>query len=161
MEPCRFDMACWRPLCPSRHSGASREARWATQEGHQVVTWNLEVVKDSPVEPIPDRIGEQTIEFRESSGDTWSSGPGANDTTSTAAIAAVAKLVKFGLLGSHSAVPRRMSTCHVKPCWWQGTRPLHRTMRCPSSAGTASRRTRNDQTSLFQLVCGRGWLLGV
>ena len=29
MEPCRFDMACWRPLCPFSHSGPSRAARWA------------------------------------------------------------------------------------------------------------------------------------
>ena len=27
-EPCRFG-ECWRPLCPFRHSGASRAARWA------------------------------------------------------------------------------------------------------------------------------------
>ena len=28
MEPCRFDMGCWRPLCPYGHSGR-RAARWA------------------------------------------------------------------------------------------------------------------------------------
>ena len=30
-EPCRFDGGCWRPLCPFRHSGADRAARWAAE----------------------------------------------------------------------------------------------------------------------------------
>ena len=29
LEPCRFDIACWRPPCPFRHTGAGRAARWA------------------------------------------------------------------------------------------------------------------------------------
>ena len=29
MAPCRFGEVCWRPLCPNRHIGKGRAARWA------------------------------------------------------------------------------------------------------------------------------------
>ena len=45
-------------------------------------TENLEVIKDTPVNRIAERIVKQTVELAESCG---RAGPGANDTTSTAA----------------------------------------------------------------------------
>jgi len=54
-------MACWRPLCPFRHSGASRAAKWAAvwtllarQEGQEE---SLEVIK-----VIPEPIVKQTVD---------------------------------------------------------------------------------------------------
>ena len=58
MEPCHFDMVC--PLCPYRHGGTGRAARWAAiwtfladQEEHIVdvpVSQTLDKLVDIPVE---------------------------------------------------------------------------------------------------------------
>ena len=61
MEPCRYDMGCWRPLCPYGHSGR-RAVRWAAlwsflamqEEGDE----NLEDIK----ERVHEHIVEQTVD---------------------------------------------------------------------------------------------------
>ena len=87
-------MACWRPLCPSRHSEARRAARWAAvwtllaeQERQQIAMKNLERIKVNLGERIPERIVEQIVEPVVSSGEAGSSGPGADDATRAAATA--------------------------------------------------------------------------
>ena len=45
-EPCRYDMGCWRPLCPYGHSGRSRAARWAA-------LWSLLAEQEAQVEDVP------------------------------------------------------------------------------------------------------------
>ena len=63
MEPCRFNMACWHPLCPFRHSGPGRAAR-------------LAAVRSSPADdlPVPQVVKEnleedRVIELAESPGE--------------------------------------------------------------------------------------------
>ena len=61
MEPCRYDMGCWRPLCPYGHSGR-RAVRWAAlwsffamqEEGDE----NFEGIK----ERFHERNEEQTVD---------------------------------------------------------------------------------------------------
>ena len=61
MEPCRYDMGCWRPLCPYGHSWR-RAVRWAAlwsflamqEEGDE----NLEEIK----ERVHEHIVEQTVD---------------------------------------------------------------------------------------------------
>ena len=63
MEPCRYDVECWRPLCPFRHSGRARAARWAA-------VWALlaqheqsaETVKLTPQVQVQDRSAERIQE---------------------------------------------------------------------------------------------------
>ena len=61
MAPCRLGDVCLRPLCPYRHSGKGRAARWAAvwallaRQEEEI----LEVIKDSSMECIPERIMEQ------------------------------------------------------------------------------------------------------
>ena len=50
MEPCRFDMGCWRPLCPYGHSWR-RAARWAA-------LWSFLAMEEDA--NIHERIVEQT-----------------------------------------------------------------------------------------------------
>ena len=45
MEPCRYDMGCWRPLCPYRHSGR-RAARWAA-------LWSLLAEQEAQIVDVP------------------------------------------------------------------------------------------------------------
>ena len=52
MEPCRYDMACWRPLCPFRHSGR-RAARW-------IAVWRL---LEKQEEELHERIVEQNVDM--------------------------------------------------------------------------------------------------
>ena len=58
MAPCRFGEVCWRPLCPHRHSGKGRTARWAAVwalwagEEEELV----EVIKDTCEECFSERI---------------------------------------------------------------------------------------------------------
>ena len=54
MEPCRFDMGCWRPLCLFRHSGR-RATRW-------IAVWRL--LAEQEEEFSPERIGEQTVDVQ-------------------------------------------------------------------------------------------------
>ena len=88
MEPCRFDVGCWRPLCP--HSGR-RAARWTAvwrlleeqeEELHErIVEQNVdvpvpqiivpvplqeetdEVIKLFPAERVPERTVEQIVDM--------------------------------------------------------------------------------------------------
>ena len=53
MEPFRFDMGCWRPLCPFRHSGR-RATRW-------IAVWRLLAEKE---EFSLERTGEQTVDVQ-------------------------------------------------------------------------------------------------
>ena len=46
IEPCRYDMGCWRPLCPYGHSGRSRAARWAA-------LWSLLAEQEAQAEDVP------------------------------------------------------------------------------------------------------------
>ena len=101
MAPCRFGEVCWRPLCPYRHSGKGRAARWAAvwvllagQEEELV-----EVVKDISEECFSERIVEKTVEIAGFSKE--------KDATSAAATAVGESAFGVGLLGSQSAVPRR------------------------------------------------------
>ena len=81
MAPCRFGEFCWRPLYPVSAQREGRTARlaavWALQEEEI-----LDVIKDSSVECILERIMEQTVELAGFFGEAWSSGPGVNDTIS-------------------------------------------------------------------------------
>ena len=58
MEPCRYDMGCWRPLCPYRHSGR-RASRWAalwshlTEEEDQIVDVPVPQIMEDAAEIIP------------------------------------------------------------------------------------------------------------
>ena len=56
MEPCRFDMGCWSPICPFRHSGR-RAARW-------IAVWRLleEEEEEEEEEYSPERIVEQNVD---------------------------------------------------------------------------------------------------
>ena len=63
MKPCRYDMGCWRRLCPYGHSGR-RAVRWAAlwsflamQEGGDE---NLEGIK----ERVHEHIVEQTVDVQ-------------------------------------------------------------------------------------------------
>ena len=65
MEPCRYDMGCWRPLCPYGHSGRGRAARWAalwSLLAKQEVEDDLEVVKVIPAEDGSERFMEQDVD---------------------------------------------------------------------------------------------------
>ena len=62
MEPCRFDMGCWRPLCPYGHSGRGRAARWAalwSLLAKQEEEDDFGVVKAIPAEDGSERFVEQ------------------------------------------------------------------------------------------------------
>ena len=52
MEPCRFDMRCWRPLCPFRHS-VRRAARW-------IAVWRLPGEQE---DELHERIVEQNVDM--------------------------------------------------------------------------------------------------
>ena len=65
-EPSRFGGGCWRPLCPFRHSGASRAARWAAVwallAAHERID---EQIVDMPVPQIAVKIPEVVETIRQ------------------------------------------------------------------------------------------------
>ena len=101
MEPCRYDMGCWRPLCPFRHSGRARAARWA-------VVWALIAQQEQSAElPVP-LVVEEILEVAEHihqeriflvTDRMTRPVPSLQQSQSL--------LVKIGLLGLQSTVPRK------------------------------------------------------
>ena len=129
MEPCRFDMGCWRPLFPFRQSGTGRAARWAAMWQdladmedkassrpssrsasrtvfEHVKEDTLEVIKVTASERNSKRIMVQTVdptvphvELAESSGEAGSSWSRPNGTTSADVTAARKSVGEARLLG--------------------------------------------------------------
>ena len=59
MEPCRFDMGCWRPLCPFGHSGR-RAARWAALWSHLAMEEKDQIVDVPEPQIMEDILNEIT-----------------------------------------------------------------------------------------------------
>ena len=108
-------MMCCRLLCPFGHACSGKCARkwvktWAflaaqkdEEDGEDIVELEeevLEVIKDSLVECIPERVMAQTVELAGSSGKAGSSGPGVKSTTSDPVTAVGKSIGEVWLLGT-------------------------------------------------------------